>query len=110
MRTAVRDLLWTICHLVLVRKFLGQVCPGWIVPLDEPNFLFSPPAFDFFLARNGRANVAEEFEMHEAEDFIPRCESKGEPLAMFDHSGNSGKGTCEEIGAVDGVTLYRLRA
>jgi hypothetical protein len=54
--------------------------------LDEPNFLFPPPAFDFFLARNGRANVAEEFEMHQAEDFIPRCEPGGEPLAMFDHS------------------------
>jgi len=49
-------------------------------------FFSRPPAFDFFLARNGRANVAEEFEMREAEDFIPRCESGGEPLAMFDHS------------------------
>jgi hypothetical protein len=72
--------------LVLVRKFFGQVCPGWIVPFDEPDFLFPPPGLDFFLPLNGGANVAEEFEMHEAEDSVPRRESGDEPLAMFDYS------------------------
>jgi hypothetical protein len=53
----VRDLLWAIWHLVLVRKLLGQVCPGRIVPFDEPDFLFPPPALDFFLSGDGGANV-----------------------------------------------------
>ena len=72
--------------MVLVRKFLSQVFPGRIVPLDEPDFLFPPTAFDFFLSGDGCANVREKLEVDQAEDSVPGCESGDEPLAMFDHA------------------------
>jgi hypothetical protein len=72
--------------LLLVRKALGKIFPRGIVALDKPDFLFTPPSLDFFLARNGVANVAEYLEVDQAKDAVSRRESWNEPLAMFDHS------------------------
>src|SRR2546425_8126026 len=67
-------------------KPLGEVSPSWIVALNQPDFLFTAPAFNFFLARDRVADVAESFKMHQTKDSVANCESGYEALAMFDHS------------------------
>jgi hypothetical protein len=60
--------------------------PRKIIALDEPGLVLPPPTVDFLLAWNRVANIAELFEVDEAKNSIPRCESGNEPPAMFDDS------------------------
>ncbi len=64
----------------------GKVFPRWVMTLDEPDFLFTAPSLDPLLARNRAANVAEHFDVDQAKNPVPRCESGNESLAMFGHS------------------------
>ena len=63
-----------------------DVGPGRIAALDQSDFLFTAPAFNFLLACDCVANVTEFFEVNQAEDFVACCESGDESLAMFDHA------------------------
>lgn len=53
-----------------VWKSSGEVMPRWIFMFDKTNFLFAMPRFDLFFAGYCVPNVAEEFEMYQAEDSI----------------------------------------
>ena len=54
-----------------VWKSSREVMPRWIFLFDKTNFLFAMPRFDLFFAGYCVPNVAEEFEMYQAEDSIP---------------------------------------
>jgi hypothetical protein len=81
---------------------------------DQADFLLAAPTYDFLFARNGVLNVAEGFEVDEAEDSIASGETWDETLAMFDHSafevvryaGVDGAGTASED--VDGVVVVHV--
>ena len=69
-----------------MRKLSGQVRPGGIGLLDEPDFFLAAPAFDFFLAGDGGLDVGEFFKVDQAENSIACGESWSESLAMLDHA------------------------
>jgi hypothetical protein len=81
------------------------------VLFDQADFLFAAPTFDFLFAGDGVLNVAEGFEVDEAEDAVTGSEAWDETLAMFDHSAFEvvcyarveGAGTAGED--VDGVVV-----
>jgi hypothetical protein len=96
-RTVVRDLLlrprcgaldcgFLAFYLPLTWKPFGKICPSWIVAFDQPDFLFTAPALDFFLSRDGVANVPESLEVDQTKDPVAGCEARNEPLAMFEQS------------------------
>lgn len=64
----------------------GEIVPARVVALYEPDFLLVTPSLDFFLSRDGEADVAEHFEMHEAGDSIAVGESGDESEAMLGHA------------------------
>jgi len=67
-------------------ELYSQVLPRGIVLFDQADFLFTAPGFDFFFASDGILNVAEGFEVDEAENPVASGEAWNETLAMFDHS------------------------
>ncbi len=62
---------------------LRQVLPMRVVAIDEPQFLLAPPAFDFFLARDCRANVAKHFMVHQPEDAVTLRKSRHRAVAVL---------------------------
>jgi hypothetical protein len=75
----VRDLLFGW------RKTLRKVLPRRIVPLNQPDFLFSPPPLDLFFARDRVTNVSKLFAMNKPKDIVSRGKSRDEPLPVFNH-------------------------
>jgi hypothetical protein len=82
----VRDLLLGFDGWVSVREGSRQVFPRGVVQFDQSDFLFAPPGLDFLLACNGSVNVAEVFDVNQAEDLVPRSEPRNETLAVFEES------------------------
>ena len=79
--------------------------------LDEPDFLFAPPALEFLFACNCLVNAAEGFEVNEAKNSIARCESGNKALAVFDHSVNEVAGHAGvEVSGATGEDLNEVLA
>jgi hypothetical protein len=69
--------------------------PSGIIPLNQPELLFTAPSLDLLFARDRVANVRELFAMDQSEDFVSECETWDKSLAMFNHA------TLEVVGYAD---------
>ena len=65
---------------------MGEVFPRWILALNQADFLFSAPAFDFLLAGDGVPDVGEVFEVDQAKDSVLGGEPGDQALAVLEHA------------------------
>ena len=82
----VRDLFLGLLAWVSVGQLSCEILPRWVVTLNQVDFLFAAPAFNFLFASDSFADVGEVFQMDKAEGSVAGRKARNEALAMLDHS------------------------
>jgi hypothetical protein len=86
--TAVRDLLLLSPCCASRRSFRGpsETNLRRVVALDEPQLPFASPRFDLLFPGDCGSDVAEDFVMHQAEDFVSRRKARDAAFAVFNET------------------------